>query len=117
MADGSFDWDVANRIANALDGNDVIQPKNGVRVADSLRRIADAFDKIVAQNSENADLAREAQKLMREDLEFRRAQAEKAEQQQGMLMRMFLPPLAPEAPAADPTIDGIGAMRRKRRES
>lgn len=85
----------------------------GTRIADALdtlTRFADANYKLAKEQHEaQAAIAKESQCIVREDLEFRREQAAKAEQQQAILLQMFT-----HATPAEQMVDGA---RRKRRDS
>ena len=64
-----------------------------------------------------ADVLEKHYELAKEDLAFRREQAAKGDQVQAALTQMFLGPAVTGAPPAGEVVEGIGAMRRKRRES
>lgn len=56
------------------------------------------------------DLLEENQKLCREDLAFRREQAEKSEQQQAMILKMFMGP-GPTQPRSSRTSEILPSQR------
>jgi hypothetical protein len=91
-----------------------------------LCRIADSLDLLVKHSAENfllgksvqeeqRTIAAETQRILREDLTFRREQAAEAKQQQEFFLKLFMGAQAPPTPSPDGEADPPGLSRVPRR--